>query len=239
LDKRFQSEEARIRRAYMRYDTHASERAKRDLANPGNRIIERERDLWLGRLVARLGLPKGERRALEVGCGSGAILRSLVKLGADPTCLVGVDILEDRIDLARSQNTKIRFVHTPVGGLPFPDSSFDLAITFTLFSSILDVPLATTVANEITRVLKPDGAVVWYDNRFPNPFNPDVKGLTKAEIKRLFPGCRLTLRSITVLPPLVRRLGRAASVLYPLLAAAPFLRARYIGVIRPRPSASS
>lgn len=233
MSSRFPVEEARIRRAYHRYDVSPDERAKRDVANAGNRAIERERDLWLRRCLAEVGVPTGEARAMDVGCGTGTVLQKLVAFGADPSCLVGVDILEDRIEIARSQSPEIHFERTSVDRLPFPDRSFELAIAFTLFSSILDPTLSQEVAREIVRVLKPGAPILWYDSRLPNPFNRDVRAVGKREIQRLFPGSRAQLHSITVLPPLSRRLGPSAAVLYSVLATLPMLRVRYIGVIWP------
>jgi hypothetical protein len=106
-------------------------------------------------------------------------------------------------------------------------SSLDMVLLFTVFSSILDHRMAENVATEVRRVLKPGGAVLWYDFRYDNPSNPHTRGMTKRHIRRLFPGFTLNLRTITSLPPLARRLGRATSWLYPVLAAGPFLRTHY------------
>jgi len=43
------------------------------------------------------------------------------------------------------------------------------------------------------RVLKPGGAILWFDLRVDNPRNPQVKGLRKKEIASLFPGCDVDL----------------------------------------------
>ena len=46
----------------------------------------------------------------------------------------------------------------------------------------------------------------------------------RRELIRLFPGCGMRARSLTLLPPLTRRLGRWTEALYPILARVPFLR---------------
>ena len=119
--------------------------------------------------------------------------------------------------------------------LPHPDSSFDLILAFTLFSSILDDRIAGGVAREIGRVLRPGGALVWYDVRVSNPHNPAVRGMPRRRLLALFPGWRATLRPITLLPPVARRLGRLTGVAYPALAALPPLRTHWAGLLeRPR-----
>src|SRR5215469_9164812 len=45
--------------------------------------------------------PLQEKRILEVGCGTGAWLRQLVRRGALPENLSGIDLLVDRIEKAR------------------------------------------------------------------------------------------------------------------------------------------
>ena len=115
--------------------------------------------------------------------------------------------------------------------LGFPDTSFDLVLLFTVFSSILNEQMSCNVAYEVSRVLRPGGAVLWYDFRYNNPRNPNVRGMTKRYIETLFPGLHMRLHTITLLPPLARRLGRLTPVLYPVLAAIPPLRTHYLGVL--------
>jgi hypothetical protein len=97
--------------------------------------------------------------------------------------------------------------------------------------------MAHNVAREACRVLKPGGAVLWYDFRYNNPWNPHVRGITRQQIHQLFPGLEMDLRTITLLPPLARHLGRMTPILYPLLAAIPPLRTHYLGLlIKPKRS---
>lgn len=225
----------RIRQAYLRYQQTPRDRAKRDLANPGNALILRERSVALRKMLARHGLlPLGNRSVLDVGCGQGGVLASLLDFGALPENLFGVDLLPDRIEAARRAYPHLRFACANAERLCFPDGFFDLVLLFTVFSSILDDGMAQNVAREVRRVLKPGGPVVWYDFRYNNPTNRNVRGMTKRLIRRFFPDFRMKLRSITLLPPLARRLGRLTPVLYPLLAAISPLRTHYLGLlIRP------
>src|SRR5438128_579479 len=158
----FQAEEERIRTAYRLRDARPARGTKRDPENLGNRAYLRARDQELARLVRDLDLlPVGGRRAIEIGCGTGSVLRKLVDLGADPGCLVGVDILEERVRTARHLAPSIRFESTWPDELQFPDASFDVALTFTLFSSILSGRLAARLAQEIRRVLTPGGTILY------------------------------------------------------------------------------
>jgi hypothetical protein len=46
--------------------------------------------------------------------------------------------------------------------------------------------MARNVARSMIRVLRPGGAVIWYDIRYPNPWNHHLRALTKGRIRRLF-----------------------------------------------------
>jgi ubiquinone/menaquinone biosynthesis C-methylase UbiE len=224
------SEGDRIRRVYRHYMPTVS--ARWDPDNIGNRVIVRDRWRLTRKLFERSGqLSLLHGRVLDVGCGVGKVLRGFIEMGARPDKCVGVDLLPERIKEAQETYPDIEFHCANGEHLSFPDGAFDVALAFTLFSSILDDGTAAAVAREITRVLTPAGALVWYDIRYDNPSNPNVRGLAKAKIRELFPAFELHLQTATVLPPLVRRLGRLAPVAYPLLARLPLLRTHYLGLL--------
>jgi SAM-dependent methyltransferase len=224
----------RIKGVYRGYAS--SERARRyDPGNRGNRAIVAERVRRMRVLLDRAGLGdlRG-RRVLDVGCGYGHELARMRELGADDRDLAGVDLVADRIQAAREAYPRFDLRVADAAGLEFPDASFDLVLCFTVFSSVLDETLACRIASEAMRVLRPGGVVAWYDLRLGNPRNANVRGLPPAELRRLFPDAVLTLSTITLAPPLARRLGRLTPVAYPVLAALPPLRSHVIGLVRKR-----
>lgn len=162
---------------------------------------------------------------LDIGCGTGGWLRKLMEWGASPELLHGIDLLQDRIERARVLCPTIDFKVGSGFELPYPSHSMDLVTAHTVFSSILDVSARKALAEEMVRVLKPTGCAFVYDYRISDPRNPDTVGIRKKEIQRLFPGFDLAMRSLTLAPPL----GRRIAPLSPLLAHAlevcfPFLR---------------
>jgi hypothetical protein len=46
------------------------------------------------------------------------------------------------------------------------------------------------------RILKPGGAILWFDFRVNNPANPHMCGVAAREIRSLFAGCEITLASV-------------------------------------------
>lgn len=229
------SETERIARAYADMEARADDRWS--LANPGNRWMLQERRQAFTRLLSAAGwIPLAGRRVIEVGSGTGGELAWLRELGARPSDLVGVDLLADRVASARKANPDIEFRQANAEHLDFPDAAFDLAMTLTVFSSILDRTMAENVAAEIKRVLKPGGGLLWYDVRYDSNSNPNVKAVPRARIAELFPGMRAELKTVSLLPPVARRLGRTTPVLYPLLSTIPPLRSHLVGLLR-KPSA--
>jgi SAM-dependent methyltransferase len=224
----------RLEAVYAGYDTDSTEQAKRDPANAGLVQIQTERARVLRELLESEGLiPLAGKRVLDIGSGLGDELARLITEGADPEHSVGVDLLPDRVEKASRLHPSVRFVRADARRLPLDDSSFDLVLANVVFSSILDDDVASAVAREMRRVLAHDGAIVWWDNRYPTPGNPKVRGYRLREIKRLFPDCRIRARTTTLLPPLARRLRRRAPLVYRALAHVRFLRARHLAVIRP------
>jgi SAM-dependent methyltransferase len=178
-------------------------------------------------------LPLRDRQILEVGCGTGYWLRQFVKWGADPCAVTGVDLLAHSLAVAKRLGPgDMRLLESDGAVLPFPDEAFDVVAHFTVFTSILDPVIRRRVAEESVRVLKPRGLVVCYDFHIARPNNSDVRPLTRRDIVSLFPGCALTLRRVTLAPPLVRLLAPRSWLLCSLLETIPLLRTHYLGVIQ-------
>lgn len=194
----------------------------------------KERRRVLSAMIAdRFGARLRSARVLDVGCGRGDWLAWLQSLGVADHNLHGVDLLADRIAAAKKTHPTFEFVQGNAEQFDGADASFDLIVCSTLFSSILDPGMAGRVASNIARMLATEGAVVWYDFRYRNPGNPHTHPMTRERIRALFPGFELDLRSVTLVPPVARRLGPAAGALYPLLAALPPLRSHLAGLLSP------
>lgn len=226
-------ETARVREVYSR---RASAPTGDDLYSPANEsylfaIQSRQRAL-LRRLRSEGIWPLADRDILEVGSGNGGVLLELLGYGADPRRLHGADLLAERVAVARE-----RLPHLPVScasgsHLPYPDNSFDLVLQFTVFSSILDRGICYTVANEMERILRPGGAIVWYDF-WINPLNKQTRGIRPNEIRDYFPGSRFTFDRITLAPPLARRLVPLSWSGAQLLEKLRLLNTHYLVIIRP------
>ena len=81
----------------------------------------------------------------------------------------------------------------------------------------------------MTRVLTPDGVVLWYDQRWPNPGNRSTRPVTRRDLQELLPGAEIDLQPITLAPPLARTFPRQAHRLNRIGV----LRSHLIGTIHP------
>ncbi|WP_035724282.1 class I SAM-dependent methyltransferase [Fodinicurvata fenggangensis] len=102
-------------------------------------------------------LPLEGRKVLDIGCGSGAMVRALAKRGATA---MGVDPSEGEVTAARSEAAVADEGYEVSGAeaLPFQDDSFDAAI---FFNSLHHIPaeLMADGLEEAARVVKPKGLI--------------------------------------------------------------------------------
>lgn len=216
----------RIKQAYARWEPTY------DKTNPGYLMCLSERNVRLKQLLEKLLPTLARCRVLDVGCGDGSLLDMFHQQGVAAEGLFGIDLLPHRVRRARERYPAFTFSEANAEQMDFPDGWFDIVTLFTVLSSILDGRMAGNVARDTARVLAPGGVIVWYDMRYPNPWNRNVRPLTKARIRELFPSFNLELESLTLLPPVARRLGSQLNTLYPPLAGVPILRSHYLGLLR-------
>jgi SAM-dependent methyltransferase len=227
-----ENESDRVRRVYQDYAEAGLRESKWSLQNRGNQAIQRAISSALVDLLADSEIRAlKDRRVLEIGCGMGRVLEQLISLGANPRLIAGIDILEEGIESARRRLPEADLRVADARSLPYPNESFDLLLAFTVFSSILELEIARQVACEMCRVLKPGGVVVHYDFQYNNPWNPNVRGVKRAEVEGYFVGFRGGWKRLTLFPPLARRLGVLTPLLYPVLTAMPLLRTHLMGVL--------
>ncbi|WP_086666687.1 class I SAM-dependent methyltransferase [Lentzea kentuckyensis] len=113
-------------------------------------IADDPRAHYLDELDRRLG---DHAKVLELGCGAG--VPSTRKL-AERHDVLGVDLSQQQLDLARANVPNARFEKADMTALDFPDGEFD---AIAAFYSILHVPRAEQPAliAKIARWLKPGG----------------------------------------------------------------------------------
>lgn len=222
----------RLRAEYADRDLRLSGTDRYSFFNPGDLYI------WQGRQRAVLAVlrqsgyePLRKYCVLEVGCGRGGVLQEMLSYGASPARLFGCDLLFDRLVDAHQTLPHLLWVCANGQFLPYPDAVFDLVLQFTVFSSILDDEIKRCLAQEMLRVLRPGGMILWYDF-WINPLNRQTRGIQPKEIRKIFPGCQFRFRRLTLAPPLARRLAPLSWQACTLLEKLQFLNTHYLAAIR-------
>jgi ubiquinone/menaquinone biosynthesis C-methylase UbiE len=201
------------------------------LDNPGNRFnFEKLREGMGRRLHENWPTPAG-KKVLDLGAGELFWGDQFVGMGIKMDDYVGVDMLVWRLQVGHASGRDYQAVAASAAELPFETATFDLISQFTMMTSVLDGTLRKRIAAEMIRVLKPEGYILWYDFRYSNPANPDTQGIGRRELENLFPGRPVNLQTITLLPPLARKLGLP---LLKFLYACPILRSHYLAWIGPK-----
>jgi len=226
---RKKNEVNRILSVYNKYMAHSRLKNKWSISNKGNKIIHNERKSNISKIIHDLDIRLTSKNILDVGCAGGNIFNLLQDLGAKEENIYGIDVRGDRLKEAKELFPASNFMQMDARELNFDDATFDIVFTFTIFSSIIEKKIRMEVADEICRVLKPNGVIIYYDIRYNNPFNSNVIKMTLDDIKYLFPNMIVKLKPITILPPFIRALGKTSIKLYPFLAKLNFLKTHYIG----------
>lgn len=111
-------------------------------------------------------ISKSGGKVLDVGCGSGIMVKDLVGLGYE---FWGVDVTPNMIKECKKNFKNNQSTHFSIGDatdLKFPDKSFDLVICMGVIDRIEKYKLAI---KEMMRVIKKDGSLIIV---FPNIYSP-------------------------------------------------------------------
>jgi SAM-dependent methyltransferase len=176
----------------------------------------------------------GGRDIVEVGCGAGGNLLDLLRLGADPERLRGIELLPDRVAAARAcLPATVRVDCADATRIRLAPAGADAVLAFTVFSSVLDDALRRALAAAIWGWLRPGGGVMVYDFAVDNPSNAAVRALTHRQVLDLFPEAQAWKLPLTLAPPVARALGRMSSRLVaPASSLLPMLRTHRLWWVR-------
>ena len=158
--------EERKRKEIEHYDIQA-----KGVVNPSPLVLGSWRFLY-----KLAGLLCEGKKVLDYGCGNGVHSGFLAKHAAE---VVGIDLSEASLAIARTRSSA-EFLVMDCEAMKFSDNSFDAVFDGGTFSS-LDFQKAIA---EITRVLKPGGALVGIETFGHNPFANAKRVLNRFTGKR-------------------------------------------------------
>jgi SAM-dependent methyltransferase len=199
---------------------------------PSSRFMLERRNRAGAIMLRELGVfPESGNQCLEVGFGNVGWLSELIGWGISESDLHGIELDPARANKAREILPTADLRIGDAVELPWEDRAFQLVVVSTLFTSVLDNDVRRLIADEIVRVLAPGGALLWYDFAYNNPSNPNVRGIKRGEIKKLFRTLRGKIRTVTLAPPLTRLIAPRWWTLATFLEAIPLLRTHLIAVL--------
>jgi 2-polyprenyl-3-methyl-5-hydroxy-6-metoxy-1,4-benzoquinol methylase len=164
-------------------------------------------------------------KLLDVGCGYGGHLLDFLRLGLSPENLSGIELLRDRIEVARTKlPATVNLYYGEASATEVAVESQDVVFQSVVFSSLLNADFQSELAQKMWSWVRPGGGILWYDFIYDNPKNPDVRGVPVQRVRELFPQGRITVRRLTLAPPISRRACKIHPAMYHICNAFPFLR---------------
>jgi ubiquinone/menaquinone biosynthesis C-methylase UbiE len=128
--------------------------------------LVRELETELKRLPA--GVPAVQRRALEIGCGPGRLLRPMSRWFGE---IHGVDVSDEMIARANEKLRDIPHAHAHHASgsdlALFPANHFDFVYSYAVFQHIPSSDVVFSYLRETVRVLKPGGVARLHINGLP------------------------------------------------------------------------
>ncbi len=132
--------------------------------------------------------------ALDVGCGTGRLLRRMHSCWPQAK-LIGIDPAEGMVAQARRFTPNATIYHAPAEQIPLDSASVDLVTTTMSFHHWANQEVAV---GEVVRVLRPGGYFILADVNIGHG-HP----LSKAEVRQLFQSCSFSIVSQRSIIPYV------------------------------------
>lgn len=128
---------------------------------------ERDRlDLHIAASIAILMKDHSLKKVLDVGCGTGRLVKFLNERGFQS---YGCDNVNLAVKTARKINEKNTIVKAPATKLPFKKNSFDMLTAISLIEHLTKTEMNTFIL-EAKRVLKPNGFIFIVTPNFASPW---------------------------------------------------------------------
>jgi len=131
--------------------------------------------MWRRATARAANVPAGGR-AMDLGCGTGALGRMLPRRAV----VVGVDVSHRMLMAAR--RTPLHLVEASALALPFPDASFDAVVSGFVLRNLDDL---RTAFAELARIVRPGGRAALLD--ITEPRNPALRAVFDAYFRTVAP----------------------------------------------------
>lgn len=144
---------------------------------------------------------------LEIGAGHGDNIELFRNCGFKDASIFVNELQLERIISIKKNFPGIKIYEGNIFTLDI-DRKFDVVFQSTVFTSILLENQRKLLADKMWELLNPGGIILWYDFIYNNPNNPQVRKVSIAETRRLFPAAiSFKIHKVTLAPPIGRRVG--------------------------------
>lgn len=204
------SEHERIKQIYSNYSNDPCWKAKYSIFNYEVLYASQEFDRKMLECFKKTAFSDrlSDCRIIDIGGGYGSNCLKMMLYGVKPENITFNEIYEprfrDAVDRLPASCKTMLYDATEIDSRY--DGKYDLVCIHTVFSSILDDEIRKKLANRIWKLLDHDGAIIFYDFKYNNPNNPNVRKVTLKELHSLFPNSIITFRKVTIAPPISRRI---------------------------------
>jgi ubiquinone/menaquinone biosynthesis C-methylase UbiE len=126
---------------------------------------------WAAHLVDAAAIERGQS-VLDVACGTGAVTRVAAERLAGSGQVVGLDLNDGMLGVARRLRPELEWVLGDAMNLPFEDATFDVVLCQ---AALMFVPDPGRAIAEMARVARPGGTVavqVWARREAQDGFKP-------------------------------------------------------------------
>lgn len=169
-------------------------------------------------------------KIMVIGFGDGSAVYSLIKYGAKPRNIYGIEIVKDYYEDLKFNipDANLRMVDNFI--MPYPNGLFDIVIQTEFLSMIKNDNARLKMASEMFRLIKKSGKIFSYDIKKSS--DPNIVSIDSQQLKKLFPeASSLTSTPITLTSSIIKNFEK-----YPLLcqtfAKLSFLTSHYQTIIQ-------
>jgi len=148
--------------------------------------------------------PKKSDRILEIGCGSGVLLKELEKYKCS---IIGIDVSKEAIEMAKKNTSISKLILSSTDKLDFDNNSFDKIICQHIVEHLNNFDI---VLEELKRILKNNGCLIIVTPNINYPdnnlfYDPDHKHIFSLfELKKILENHGFIIdKSYTLMPRII------------------------------------
>ncbi len=120
-------------------------------------------DITIAQALAQLPQDLTHKTILDVGCGTGILIRKLLKIHPEIDSITGIDVSESMLQIANRKfkgHNKVQLIYQAGETMDVPERSFDIVISTNTFHYF---PSPVGKLQEMKNVLKNDGILILED----------------------------------------------------------------------------